>query len=128
MGLDLGTPGSRPETKADAQLLSHPGVPMTWTILRWTGKMFGRISFSLGCLMFISLFEWWCKFWGRKVTEYKHHYQGYILTARLSPVDVNHDPLAEVVCNYCKITLFPPFYDILLEKTSLSRPYLRDGV
>ena len=27
MGLDPGTPGSRPEPKADAQLLSHPGVP-----------------------------------------------------------------------------------------------------
>ena len=27
MGLDPGTPGSRPELKADAQPLSHPGVP-----------------------------------------------------------------------------------------------------
>ena len=26
MGLDLGSPGSRPEPKADAELLSHPGV------------------------------------------------------------------------------------------------------
>ena len=26
-GLDPGTPGSCPEPKADAQLLSHPGVP-----------------------------------------------------------------------------------------------------
>ena len=26
MGLDPGTTGSRPELKADAQLLSHPGV------------------------------------------------------------------------------------------------------
>ena len=25
--LDLGIPGSRPEPKADAQPLSHPGVP-----------------------------------------------------------------------------------------------------
>ena len=25
--LDPGTPGSQPEPKADAQLLSHPGVP-----------------------------------------------------------------------------------------------------
>ena len=27
MGLDPRTPGSRPEPKADAQLLSHPGAP-----------------------------------------------------------------------------------------------------
>ena len=27
MGLNPGTPGSRPELKADAQLLSHPGIP-----------------------------------------------------------------------------------------------------
>ena len=27
VGLDPRTPGSRPEPKADAQLLSHPGVP-----------------------------------------------------------------------------------------------------
>ena len=26
-GLDLGNPGSHPESKANAQLLSHPGVP-----------------------------------------------------------------------------------------------------
>ena len=27
VGLDLGTPGSHPEPKADAQPLSHPGAP-----------------------------------------------------------------------------------------------------
>ena len=27
MGLNPGIPGSHPEPKADAQLLSHPGVP-----------------------------------------------------------------------------------------------------
>ena len=27
VGLDPRTPGSRPEPKADIQLLSHPGVP-----------------------------------------------------------------------------------------------------
>ena len=27
-GLDPGTPGSRPEPKADAQPLNHPGVPV----------------------------------------------------------------------------------------------------
>ena len=27
VGLDPGTPGSRPEPKAGAQPLSHPGVP-----------------------------------------------------------------------------------------------------
>ena len=29
-GLDPRTLGSRPESKADAQPLSHPGVPGTW--------------------------------------------------------------------------------------------------
>ena len=29
MGLDPGTPGSRPGLKADAQPLSHPGVPLS---------------------------------------------------------------------------------------------------
>ena len=28
LGLDPGTPGSHPEPKADAQPLSHPGVPI----------------------------------------------------------------------------------------------------
>ena len=28
VGLDPGTPGSRPEPKGDAQPLSHPGVPL----------------------------------------------------------------------------------------------------
>ena len=28
VGLDPHTPGSRPESKADAQKLSHPGVPV----------------------------------------------------------------------------------------------------
>ena len=27
VGFDLGTPGSCPEPKADAQPLSHPGIP-----------------------------------------------------------------------------------------------------
>ena len=29
VGLDLGSPGSRPEPKTDTQLLSHPGVPIS---------------------------------------------------------------------------------------------------
>ena len=32
MGFDPGIPGSYPELKADAQLLSHPGVPVMWII------------------------------------------------------------------------------------------------
>ena len=32
-GLDPGTPGSHPEPKADAQPLSHPGVPCTVFLL-----------------------------------------------------------------------------------------------
>ena len=34
MGLDPGTPGSHPEPKADAQGLSHPGVPISTKILK----------------------------------------------------------------------------------------------
>ena len=35
MGLDpgSGTPGSRPEAKADTQRLSHPGAPVVFIIL-----------------------------------------------------------------------------------------------
>ena len=29
MGLDPGTPGSRPKPKADAKPLSHPGTPVS---------------------------------------------------------------------------------------------------
>ena len=32
MGPDPGTPGSHPEPKADAQLLSHPGVPLSTSL------------------------------------------------------------------------------------------------
>ena len=32
VGFDPGIPGSYPELKADAQLLSHPGVPVMWII------------------------------------------------------------------------------------------------
>ena len=38
VGLDPGTPGSRPELKADAQPLSHPGVP---------SKCFLKVLYSL---------------------------------------------------------------------------------
>ena len=31
VGLDPGTPGSRPGPKADAQPLSHPGIPQKAT-------------------------------------------------------------------------------------------------
>ena len=33
LGLDLGTPGSQPKPKADAQPLSHPGVPHSFCII-----------------------------------------------------------------------------------------------
>ena len=32
MGLDPGTAGSHPELKADAQPLSHPGVPIKYIL------------------------------------------------------------------------------------------------
>ena len=34
-GLDPGTPGSCPEPKADAQPLSHPGVPEFFVLIGW---------------------------------------------------------------------------------------------
>ena len=46
VGLDPGTAGSRPQLKADAQLLSHPGVP---TIV----SLKPRILF---CLLYIHSF------------------------------------------------------------------------
>ena len=42
MGLNPRTPGSRPELKADAQLLSHAGIPPA-AILRGNGWTIGRI-------------------------------------------------------------------------------------
>ena len=32
VGLDLGSPGSRPRWKADAKPLSHPGIPATYIL------------------------------------------------------------------------------------------------
>ena len=32
MGLDPGTPGSRPEPKTDTQPLSHLGIPHMWKL------------------------------------------------------------------------------------------------
>ena len=34
VGLDPGTPGSHPEPKAGAKLLSHPGIPKKLQLLR----------------------------------------------------------------------------------------------
>ena len=36
MGLNPRTPGSQPKPKADAQLLSHPGIPSTSFIVEET--------------------------------------------------------------------------------------------
>ena len=33
MGLDPRTPGSRPEPKASAKLLSHPGIPVIYLFM-----------------------------------------------------------------------------------------------
>ena len=35
VGLDLGTPGSHPELKADAQSLNHPGVLQDQSLQRF---------------------------------------------------------------------------------------------
>ena len=34
-GLDPRIPGSHPEPKADGQLLSHPGIPLTKLLISW---------------------------------------------------------------------------------------------
>ena len=57
MGLDLGTPGSRPEPKADAQPLSHPGIPKH-THFRENQKIwiwFGCLVARKSCYSFV-----WC--------------------------------------------------------------------
>ena len=45
VGLDPGTPGSCPEPKADAQLLSHPSVPIKTCIIEMC---------RLECLFFVA--------------------------------------------------------------------------
>ena len=50
MGLDPGTPGSRPEPKADAQLLSHPGVPGCQYLNNHTHNVLLHcVSYGKGC-------------------------------------------------------------------------------
>ena len=44
MGLDPGTPGSRPGLKAGAQPLSHPGIPLNKSILSQKKKLRGSLS------------------------------------------------------------------------------------
>ena len=39
MGLNLRTPGSHPEPKADAQLLSHPGAPESFLLIGITSAL-----------------------------------------------------------------------------------------
>ena len=53
VGLDPGTPGSRPGPKADAQPLSHPGVPLLYILINVScillaGAEIARIVFSHG--------------------------------------------------------------------------------
>ncbi|CAK7315610.1 hypothetical protein VULLAG_LOCUS19161 [Vulpes lagopus] len=47
-GLNPRTPGSRPEPKADAQPLSHAGVPPSWSYLKET--------LSEACLLHFEIF------------------------------------------------------------------------
>ena len=47
-GLNPGSPGSRPEPKADAQLLSHPGVPPI-SVLNCKYMPFNSIKMSFLC-------------------------------------------------------------------------------
>ena len=45
VGLDPGTSGSCPEPKADAQLLSHPGI-LKSGILKWITEILSLTSLS----------------------------------------------------------------------------------
>ena len=44
VGLDPGTLGSRPELKADAQLLIHPGVPVFWFLNSFDIQFLDEVS------------------------------------------------------------------------------------
>ena len=50
VGLDPGSPGSHPGPKADAQPLSHPGVPESWVLRDIRG--------ALAVLMCKHFFHW----------------------------------------------------------------------
>ena len=63
MGLDPGTPGSRPGPKASAKPLSHPGIPpsgeffLLYRILLVDRKVEGPLLGSLFCSMiYVSVF------------------------------------------------------------------------
>ena len=44
MGLDPGTPGSLPGLKAEAQLLSHPGIPVKMLIRETGAEYMGTLA------------------------------------------------------------------------------------
>ena len=53
VGLDSGSPGSCRKLKADAQSLSHPGVPMTEFLMSFVMSMIHQGFFFLGLLLFL---------------------------------------------------------------------------
>ena len=48
VGLEPGNPGSHPEPKAGAQLLSHAGIPESLTVLPWFSTVENLYKYSLG--------------------------------------------------------------------------------
>ena len=70
VGLDPGTPGSRPVSKADTQPLSHPGIPLFFNVHFEVERIYSKLldfrfsfHFTLGYLSYILVrfyrFEVW---------------------------------------------------------------------
>ena len=60
VGLNPGTPGSRPEPKADSQPLSHPAIPIFILINMFilpTGSVALRILFLTHSQIFVNIIE-----------------------------------------------------------------------
>ena len=58
LGLNPGTPGSRPEPKADAQPLTHPGVPNFEIFLKiMKGLEAGECHFALASFLNLRIFK-----------------------------------------------------------------------
>ena len=55
MGLNPKNPGSGPEPKADAQLLSHPGIPTLQSYYSITDYIFGDAHFIPVTYLFYDL-------------------------------------------------------------------------
>lgn len=101
---------------------------MNLTDLRTTGQVFCRISFNWNLVPLSVSHDYTgvVRFW--KMTEkvlFLSH-QGYVLSSRLIPVDINHELPAEVVFVtffHYAATLFSFFYTICFERKLLWTVY-----